>query len=108
MCQDRLGTNIQLSEKNNDICANLCGAVRCVGTFLSKGMQQAPEDPEHIMAGACCKHYVANSMEGTTQADGEHHDRGHVGENGLVSLFSVVLFFALKMNRFTRTGPEQT
>ena len=71
-------------------------------------MQQAPEDPEHIMAGACCKHYVANSMEGTTQADGEHHDRGHVGENGLVSLFSVVLFFALKMNRFTRTGSEQT
>ena len=43
-----------------------------------KGMQSAPEDPDHIMAGACAKHYVANSMEGTTERDGEHHDRAHV------------------------------
>lgn len=41
-------------------------------------MQSAPEDPDHIMAGACAKHYVANSMEGTTEEDGEHHDRAHV------------------------------
>ena len=41
-------------------------------------MQQAPEDPYHIQASACCKHYVANSMDGTTEADGEHHDRNHV------------------------------
>ena len=26
-----------------------------------KGMQVYDDDPEHIMAGACCKHYVANS-----------------------------------------------
>eukprot|EP01043_Picozoa_sp_COSAG02_P027596 COSAG02_NODE_1636_length_11551_cov_2.706863_7_plen_66_part_00 len=41
-------------------------------------MQEAPEDPYHIQASACCKHYVANSMDGTTQVDGEHHDRNHV------------------------------
>lgn len=73
-----------------------------------KGMQVAEEDPYHIMvrlttggqltrlrshsntrmltppglprvqASSCCKHYVANSMDGTTQADGEQHDREHV------------------------------
>ena len=32
----------------------------------------------HIQASACCKHYVANSMDGTTEKDGEHHDRNHV------------------------------
>ena len=95
-------------------------------------MQQAPEDPYHVQASACCKHCehpmsstrpcprlgsrpcvqarrtsraprpacgacaahararddlpvrriesadVANSMDGTTQKDGEHHDRNHV------------------------------
>jgi beta-D-xylosidase 4 len=25
-----------------------------------------------------CVHPVANSMDGTTEADGEHHDRNHV------------------------------
>lgn len=43
-----------------------------------QGFQEAPEDPSHIQASACCKHYVANEMESTTQADGEHHDRNHV------------------------------
>mmetsp|Transcript_23199 Transcript_23199/g.65835 ORF Transcript_23199/g.65835 Transcript_23199/m.65835 type:complete len:902 (+) Transcript_23199:68-2773(+) len=42
-----------------------------------KGFQEAPEDPYHIQASACCKHYVANEMESTTQADGEHQDRYH-------------------------------
>ena len=41
-----------------------------------KGMEKAPEDPYHIQASACCKHYVANSMDGTTQ-HGIHHDRNH-------------------------------
>ena len=31
-----------------------------------------------MKASACCKHYVANEMESTTQADGEHYDRQHV------------------------------
>ncbi len=43
-----------------------------------KGMEQSPEDPYHIQASACCKHYVANSMDGTTAKNGEHHDRNHV------------------------------
>ena len=42
------------------------------------GMQEAPEDPTHLQASACCKHYVANSMESTTEKDGEFHDRNHV------------------------------
>lgn len=40
-----------------------------------RGFQEAPEDPSHIQASACCKHYVANEMESTTDGDGEHHDR---------------------------------
>jgi hypothetical protein len=32
-----------------------------------KGFQEAPEDPTHLMASACCKHYVANEMENTNQ-----------------------------------------
>ena len=46
--------------------------------YYTKGMQNAEEDPYHIQASACCKHYVANSMEGTTQRDGEAHDHQHV------------------------------
>ncbi|CAJ1441850.1 unnamed protein product [Effrenium voratum] len=46
-----------------------------------KGFQEAPEDPYHIQASACCKHYVANEMESTTEKDGEHHDRNHVDSN---------------------------
>ncbi|CAE7387994.1 BXL6 [Symbiodinium necroappetens] len=43
-----------------------------------RGFQEAPEDPYHVQASACCKHYVANEMESTTQPDGEHQDREHV------------------------------
>jgi beta-D-xylosidase 4 len=46
--------------------------------WFTKGMQSAPEDPSHIQASACCKHYVVNSMEHTKQKDGEEHDRQHV------------------------------
>jgi pre-mRNA-splicing factor SYF2/beta-D-xylosidase 4 len=45
--------------------------------YFVQGFQQAPEDPYHILASACCKHYAANSMDGTTEKDGEHHDRNH-------------------------------
>ena len=41
------------------------------------GFQNHPDDPEHLLASACCKHYVANSMDGTTQKNGIHHDRNH-------------------------------
>ncbi|CAE7266592.1 BXL3 [Symbiodinium sp. CCMP2456] len=43
-----------------------------------RGFQEAPEDPYHVQASACCKHYVANEMESTTEPDGEHQDREHV------------------------------
>ena len=46
-----------------------------------KGMESHPDDPSHVMASACCKHYVANSMDGTTEQDGEHHDRNHYDAN---------------------------
>lgn len=32
-----------------------------------KGMEAAPEDPYHLQASACCKHYVANEMEHATE-----------------------------------------
>jgi len=31
-----------------------------------KGMQDNPADPGHVMASACCKHYIANSMDSST------------------------------------------
>eukprot|EP01052_Picozoa_sp_SAG31_P036914 SAG31_NODE_4677_length_3040_cov_3.849031_3_plen_148_part_00 len=43
--------------------------------YFVKGFQTAPEDPEYIQASACCKHYVANSMESTKEADGESFTR---------------------------------
>jgi len=46
--------------------------------YFVRGFQEAEEDPYHLQASACCKHYVANSMESTTEKDGEHHDRNHV------------------------------
>ena len=45
------------------------------------GFQVAPEDPHHLQASACCKHIVANSMEQTTEPDGESENRGAVDEN---------------------------
>merc|ERR1719199_723092 len=37
-------------------------------TAFVQGMQNSPEDPSHIQASACCKHYAANSMEASTVA----------------------------------------
>eukprot|EP01047_Picozoa_sp_COSAG01_P090836 COSAG01_NODE_22590_length_849_cov_3.732000_2_plen_108_part_00 len=50
-------------------------------TSFVRGFQNAPEDPHHLLASACCKHLVANSMETTTEPDGESEDRGSVDEN---------------------------
>jgi beta-D-xylosidase 4 len=38
--------------------------------YFVQGFQTAPEDPGHVQASACCKHYVANSMESTKDASG--------------------------------------
>ena len=45
------------------------------------GFQVNPLDPSHLQASACCKHIVANSMESTTEPDGESENRGSVDEN---------------------------
>ena len=37
--------------------------------------QNNPADPTHIQASACCKHYVANSMESTDDGEGNKHNR---------------------------------
>ena len=39
-----------------------------------QGMERNPDDPGHIQASACCKHYAANSMEHTTEG-GQTHTR---------------------------------
>lgn len=39
-----------------------------------RGFQESPADPGHVKASACCKHFVANSMDGST-VDGVEHDR---------------------------------
>eukprot|EP00929_Paragymnodinium_shiwhaense_P108365 TRINITY_DN74684_c0_g1_i1.p1 TRINITY_DN74684_c0_g1~~TRINITY_DN74684_c0_g1_i1.p1 ORF type:complete len:799 (-),score=165.79 TRINITY_DN74684_c0_g1_i1:519-2915(-) len=56
--------------------------------YFVRGFQEAPEDPSHLLASACCKHYVANEMESTTEPDGEHEDRHHV--NSAVSMQDLV------------------
>ena len=45
-----------------------------------KGMQESAEDPSHILASACCKHYVANSMEHST-VDGVTRTRHNFDED---------------------------
>eukprot|EP00040_Diaphanoeca_grandis_P030520 m.180510 g.180510 ORF g.180510 m.180510 type:complete len:788 (+) comp32023_c1_seq1:116-2479(+) len=49
--------------------------------WFVKGMQEAPEDPFHIQASSCCKHFAANSMESTTDGDGETHTRHNYDAN---------------------------
>eukprot|EP01013_Petalomonas_cantuscygni_P003871 TRINITY_DN14118_c0_g1_i1.p1 TRINITY_DN14118_c0_g1~~TRINITY_DN14118_c0_g1_i1.p1 ORF type:complete len:810 (-),score=165.70 TRINITY_DN14118_c0_g1_i1:209-2638(-) len=38
------------------------------------GFEHHPDDPSHLLASSCCKHFVANSMEDST-VDGAHWDR---------------------------------
>ena len=44
------------------------------------GFERSEDDPTHLQASACCKHYVANSMEDSTVA-GEHHARYEFNAN---------------------------
>ena len=41
-------------------------------TQFVQGFERNPRDPTHIQASACCKHYVANSMESTTNNGVRH------------------------------------
>ena len=49
-------------------------------TSFVTGFQNNPEDPYHVQASACCKHYAANSMDGSTVA-GTHWDRNQFDAN---------------------------
>ena len=48
---------------------------------FTQGMQTSDADPRYLQASACCKHYVLNSMESTTEPDGESENRGAVNSN---------------------------
>ena len=37
-------------------------------TAFVRGFERSPDDPTHLQASACCKHYAANSMEQSTVA----------------------------------------
>ena len=43
-------------------------------------MERSPDDPDHIQASACCKHYAANSMEHATEG-GQTHTRHDFNAN---------------------------
>ena len=43
-------------------------------TSWVQGFERSADDPTHIQASACCKHYAANSMESSTVA-GQHFTR---------------------------------
>ena len=49
-------------------------------TSFVNGMERSPDDPTHIQASACCKHYAANSMEHTTEG-GQTHTRHDFSAN---------------------------
>ena len=46
-------------------------------TAYVTGFQESPDDDRYLQASACCKHFIANEMEGSTE-DGHHEDRQHV------------------------------
>ena len=55
-----------------------------------QGMQEAEEDPDHILASACCKHYVANSMESSTVAGvswNRHNFNANISKQDLVDSY---------------------
>lgn len=45
-------------------------------TGFVKGFQESEDDPYHLQASACCKHYVANEMDASS-VDGYSSDRVH-------------------------------
>ena len=70
--------------------------------WFVKGMEQNPAAPDHIMASACCKHYAANSMDGTTQ-NGIRHDRNHfdahISQQDLVDSYLLPFQSCVEMGR---------
>ena len=57
-----------------------------------KGFQEAPEAPGTLLAGATCKHFVANSMENSTEVGvnwNRHNFDANVSMQDLVSDYMV-------------------
>ena len=53
-----------------------------------KGFQQNPDDPGHLQASACCKHYIGNQMENSNE-NGHHDYRNHF--NAIITQQDLVL-----------------
>ena len=65
------------SMKCRATCLRLASVARLVEDSFSPcavAVELVPPARSHIQASACCKHYVANSMESST-VDGVHHER---------------------------------
>ena len=61
-------------------------------TEFVQGFQNHPDDPNHLMASACCKHYVANSMESTRQQNtswNRHDFNAKITQQDLVDSYMV-------------------
>ena len=54
----------------NHLATRSSDADRCLRTDATnfvKGFQESSADEDHILASACCKHYLANSVEHSTE-----------------------------------------
>ena len=54
----------------NHLATRSSNADRCLRTDATnfvKGFQESSADEDHILASACCKHYLANSVEHSTE-----------------------------------------
>ena len=65
--EPRWGRNLETSGEDPYLAAQYAEA------FVT-GMQEVPEAPGTMLASACCKHYVANQLEGST-VNGVRHTR---------------------------------
>lgn len=52
-----------------------------------KGFQHAPEDPYALQAAACCKHFVANELEGTWDGLTRHNINVNVTQQDLADSY---------------------
>ena len=70
-------------------------------TAFTRGLQNSETDEAHWAAGATCKHYVANSMEHTTEV-GVTHDRAEF--NASVSMQDLVYVHGLDFGHLPVRG----
>eukprot|EP00911_Craspedida_sp_UC1_P002802 UC1_evm1s2049 len=69
-----------------------------------RGMQELSSDPTHVLASACCKHYVANEMERST-VDGtswtRHNFDATVSQQDLVDTYMAPFQDCVEQGRVT-------